>query len=132
MSRLPHRLAGVPAKLRLRLGLNKPCAQCGAPISRKVTKEVGICRQCAAASVLGRLVREALADDLGEYERLWVKRLRYSKKGSLAEEGQITRTAIRINGKIHAVIPGQVGAEFCNALLAEARSRAETLAAGLA
>jgi len=94
------------------------CSRCGAETDPDHSR-AAVCFEC--------LVREAVATDLAQYERLWSKRRRYLRRGARHSDEQIMRVAKRLNAKIHAVIRGEQGADFFNRLLEEARSRADTV-----
>jgi len=94
------------------------CTRCGRPTDTDHSRGA-VCIEC--------LVRKAVSADLAEYRRLWAKRRRYLRVGASHNDKQITHLATRINRKVHALLSGAQAIEFFNALLHEARGRAESL-----
>lgn len=105
------------------------CRSCGAEVNSAECDRDLRCTSCAAKGLISR--------DLAEYSRLWAKKARYARMGVALHsddpdrptpwDEQRLRLQTRMSETLHRRIPNpELATEALNALLSEARQRADT------
>lgn len=98
------------------------CHRCAQEVDSTQCRD-GICSLC--------LLRARLAPDLERYSRLWGKYLTWPAPAQPRLRQQLIHLSQRIRSKIGEVVYSGAAADIHNALLREARERAESRGTGI-
>ena len=98
-------------------GIRLTCHRCSSEVDSSQQRD-GICHLC--------LLRARLEPDLLRYGRLWTKYLDWPAVAKPRLRQQLTEMSKRIRAKIGEVVLTGAAADLHNALLDEARARAES------